>query len=234
MCLFEKNVMKLDKLEAAKILENIFEECETEPNSVPIEELESYSNYRKESFRLQMGILIGALICFIFLPLFFVAPNYEVRLDMNGERGLPEYTVDISTMLPVKSVTAKMNGYKLPVYAVDGHTFTIEPTSNGKIELIVELFSGQWKSKKLSILNVDSEKPNLVKMQLDEDESIIYVEDTGSGIDYESIYAVTEDGEEIRPVEYDREAGSLTFSLNLRGKELYISDNFKNVLHLKL
>lgn len=234
MSLFGARSAKLDKLEAAKILENIFEECEKEPNSVPMEELESYSNYRKESFQIQMIILIGALICFIFLPLMFVSPNFDVTFNTSGERGLPVYEIDISTALPVKKVVAKMNGYRLPVYEVDGHKFTIEPTSNGEVDLTVELINGQWKSRKLAVLEVDSESPRLVDIKKMPDSCSIYVEDDISGIDFESIYAVTKSGKTIYPSDYYRKLGCVVFSTNIDGATVYILDNFKNMLQLKI
>ena len=60
---------KLDALAATKLLENVFEECNVEPNTVPMEALSAYSGYRKERFFLQRLILVIAIVLFMLLPL---------------------------------------------------------------------------------------------------------------------------------------------------------------------
>lgn len=225
---------KLDKLEAAKILENIFDECEVEQNTVPMEELTSYSNYRKESFTLQRIILIVALVCFILLPFLFIEPRFRVQFEEKGERGLPVYTIDVETHLPVAKVLAVQNGYRLPVYEVNPHCYTVEPTSNGTVDLTVELFNRQSKSQKLVSQHEDTEEPYLTAFSKEEDGSYIYIADDGSGIAYEEIYAVLLSGEQIKPDAYDSEKGYIYFSEDLKGAEIYVYDNYKNLLCIKL
>ena len=52
----------LDQDIASKILENVFQDNQVEPNSIPLEVLTSYSNYRKERFALQRTILIIMMV----------------------------------------------------------------------------------------------------------------------------------------------------------------------------
>ena len=76
----EKNEkdLKLDALAATKLLENVFEECDVEPNTVPMEALSAYSGYRKERFFLQRLILVIAIVLFLMLPFLFISPDYKV------------------------------------------------------------------------------------------------------------------------------------------------------------
>ena len=61
-------IPKMDAASATRILENVFDECEMKPNSVPIEALSAYSSYRKERFALQKTIIVIAMILFLLLP----------------------------------------------------------------------------------------------------------------------------------------------------------------------
>lgn len=53
--------------QACKILEQVFEANNIEPNSIPLEVLTAYSNYRKERFSLQRLILVIILVLFLML-----------------------------------------------------------------------------------------------------------------------------------------------------------------------
>ena len=61
----DKN-LQLDPDVASQMLSNVFDACEYEPNSVPLDILTSYSHYRRERSTLQKCILV--LIIAFFLP----------------------------------------------------------------------------------------------------------------------------------------------------------------------
>ena len=48
---------KLDALSATRLLENVFDECDVEPNTVPMEALSAYSEVRKERVLLKRLVL---------------------------------------------------------------------------------------------------------------------------------------------------------------------------------
>ena len=73
----EKN-MQLDPQVASQMLSNIFDACDIEQNSVPLEVLTSYSNYRKERFLFQKFVLGFLLIAKV--RLIFARCNYIVYL----------------------------------------------------------------------------------------------------------------------------------------------------------
>ena len=70
---------ELDESTASQMLENIFDACEVEPNTVPLSVLKSYSNYRRERFLLQKVLLVIILLFFCMVPLLFIAPNMQLN-----------------------------------------------------------------------------------------------------------------------------------------------------------
>ena len=62
---------------AEQILQNAFDLCVREPNSVPLETLVSYSGYRRERYSLQRGVIVCMLALFL---LSFVVGRYGVPL----------------------------------------------------------------------------------------------------------------------------------------------------------
>ena len=70
MSIFQKTVEHQPELrleDARRILRNVFEENNVEPNSVPLEVLTAYSNYRKERFSLQRIIIVIIMVLFLSL-----------------------------------------------------------------------------------------------------------------------------------------------------------------------
>ena len=63
---------QLDLDDASKILENIFAANQVEPNTIPLDVLTAYSNYRKERFSLQRTVLVVVMVLFLLLPFLFM------------------------------------------------------------------------------------------------------------------------------------------------------------------
>jgi hypothetical protein len=224
----------LETAEAEEILRLVFADCGEVQDTIPMEELTSYSLYREESFKLQRSILAAALILFVFVPILFVQPAFRTSFSPKGERGLPVYTIGVDTFLPVKRVTAVLGGVRLPVYEVNSHEYTIEPTKNGAVKLTVELFNGQSVSETLDVTNADVTSPRLLKCVRRGDGYDLYLTDEGVGVDYENIYAVTGSGETVYPESYDRQTGIVSFGEDAAGAQVFIPDYFENILKINL
>ena len=232
----EKNEkdLKLDALAATKLLENVFEECDVEPNTVPMEALSAYSGYRKERFFLQRLILVIAIVLFLMLPFLFISPDYKVSEADTGERNLPVYSVSVNNVLPVGYVTARLDGDPIPVYEADSHTFTVEPTRNGSLELEVSLFNAQKTKKTVTVKGIDENAPLVLSSVSEGGKLKLYVKDEDSGINYSEVYAVDSGGKTVKPVSYKGSKGEIVFDYPQTDWDVYIPDMTGNTLHLRI
>jgi len=171
---------------------------------------------------------------FVLLPLLFVLPRFTVTEAAEGERGLPVYTVQVRSVLPVGRVTARLRNHSLPVYEAGAKEFTVEPTRNGALTIRVELINRQGTESETEVTDVDCTGPALLDSLIGEDFFTLYVADEGIGVDYREIIAKNAAGEEIRPLEYNEEEGSVTFSYPEEDWDVYIPDHIGNTLHLAL
>ena len=217
-----------------EILETIFETCGQEPNTVPMEALASYAVYRKERFSLQRGILIAGLVVFLLLPMLFLLPEYEVHGTDQGERGLPVYTIEVRSLLPVGRVTARLRSCSLPVYEAGAKEFTVEPTRNGTMTVSVELINRQGVRKEVSVQNVDAKGPELTGSEIQEGTLLLRFTDAGIGVDYREIYAVGTSGTVYYPSETNEETGEVLFLYPEEDWDVYVPDHIGNTLHLAL
>jgi hypothetical protein len=140
----------------------------------------------------------------------------------------------VESFLPVKRVVAVLDNYRLPVYEVTGHEYTIEPTKNGTVDVTVELFSGQIINGVLDVRNADVETPRLLNYTHEDGEYELYLTDDGVGVDFDNIYASSPSGVVLYPESFDREEGSVTFGDDVEGMRVCIPDYFDNVLKINL
>ena len=222
----------IDPQQAAAVLEQIFEQCGVEPNSIPMEALSAYTVYRSERFHLQRGILVAVLTLFFLMPFLFFRPKFTVDMEEDGIRKLPVYTVHVENVLPVHSVKARQKNRMLPVYEADSRTYTIEPTRNGTLQISVALFNRQETSVTMNVEGVDRNGPAFIGSDVIGDLVYLYVKDEGIGVDYDGVYASNAAGIRILPTETDPATGTIVFPYPEEGWDVYIPDHIGNTLHL--
>ena len=217
--------------ETSEILDKVFTSCGKDPNDLPMDTLSSYAVYRKERFTFQRAVTAMAMFVFLMLPLLFILPGYTVSVDETGERGLPVYTVEVQSLLPVDKVIASIREHELPVYEAGSKEFTVEPTRNGMLNISVELVNRQSVKSSHEVTAVDEKAPELVSSDTSDYRLIIKVKDSGIGVDYREIYAVGESGKVYRPTSADENNGVI-FDYPEEPWDLYVPDHIGNTLHL--
>lgn len=229
----EKNPeLSLDMETATKILGNVFEQSEVEPNSIPLEVLTSYSSYRKERFSLQRTILAVIMVLFLLLPTLFIAPSFTIEEPEDSYNSAPVYQMTVDSMLPITRVTASINGHNIPVYEIDARKFSIEPSINGRMEVTITLFNHQSMTQYVNVGKVDTEAPVLVSNDTDSEMIYLNLSDTGSGINFDSIKAIDSQGNTITPNYIDESKGRVGFPYPADSMNVYVSDYADNTLQL--
>lgn len=224
----------LDQDIASKILENVFQDNQVEPNSIPLEVLTSYSSYRKERFALQRTILIIMMVLFLMLPFLFVAPSFSIDTNDKEYTSTPVYNVDVDSFMPISRITATIDGHNTPVYEVDAHKYSIEPSVNGKMKVTVTLINKQKTTRYVDVTCVDMEVPVLVSSRWDDENVYLTLSDTGSGINFSNITASDINGNTVSPVSTDASKGLIVFKYPTAPINVYIPDNAGNSLQLAL
>lgn len=231
----KSSVPQLPLEEASKILAQALAANEMEGNSIPLEVLASYSSYRRERFSLQRAILLIIMILFLLLPLWFIPCSFTVNEDSALERDYnPVYRLEVDSFMMVSRVNATIDGYNIPVYEVDAHVYSIEPTRNGQMTITVTLLNKQTMTQYVDVNGVDREVPTAVSCTKEGDQIYLYLSDSGSGIDFSEIEAMDLQGQIIEAVSIDEEAGCIVFPANSDTMNVNVPDKAGNKLHLIL
>lgn len=228
------NIPVLDEKTAGQMLQNIFDACEVEPNSVPLSVLTSYSNYRRERFLLQRLLLGIIMLCFCLVPLLFITPDMQLNLQDSGVKGKPSYVLAVNSLIPISRITATVDGRYVPVYEIGNKTYSVEPVSNGTMIVTVTLKNHQFSSESFNVTGVDTSSPVVLSDRLAGGQVYLYMSDLDSGIDYEGISATDIDGKEVLPVFYDESQNYVVFDYPEKSLNIYIPDKVGNTLHLIL
>lgn len=225
---------QLDETTASQMLDNIFQACEVEPNSVPLATLTSYSNYRTARYKLQKWLLGILIALFCMMPLLFVNPKLSLDSQANDIVGKPSYRLTVSSLIPISRITATINGMNTPVYETGDNTYTIEPTQNGELNITVVLKNHQSSSLSYQVSGVDTTVPTLLSSSYKNGKLVLYLSDTQSGIDYNSIYAVSPAGNKLYPDSTNETDNYITFDCKETSLNIFIPDKTGNTLQLLL
>lgn len=226
----KQNAENLDPNVAGQMLQNIFDICEIKPNTVPLDVLESYSNYRKERFAFQKIVIILMMALFLAIPVMFVNPSVDLAADPGSSS---PYTATVDSLLPLRSVTATVGGQRMPVYETDPHVYSIDPTKSGAMTVTVTAWNGQYTSKQMSVTSADRKTPVVVSDSIKNGRVELYVTDDNE-IAYKGIYAEDRNGTRSYPESFDRKKGLVVFEYPSSDLNIYIPDAAGNTLHLIL
>ncbi|MGI6766254.1 MAG: hypothetical protein ACOX4R_03430 [Lentihominibacter sp.] len=223
----------LDTAVAGQMLQNIFDVCEVEPNTVPLDELESYSNYRKDRFFMQKVILVVIMLLFLAIPLLFMGPSIAV-LEQETPAPHPTFRLGVDSILPITSVKATIDGQNMPVYEKQKKVYSIEPEIGGEMTITVTCVNNQYVTDKVHVSTIDRDVPEVVSDYVRDGYVYIYLKDEGSGIDYAKIYAKSQDGDKFKPDKIDSKAGYIVFKYPGSSINIFIPDKSENMLQLVL
>lgn len=223
----------LNIADAETMLDYILHVNHWNQSSFKLETLAEYNSYRKSKSTLQKAILVIILIAFCCVPLLFIKPNFTAE-EVKDDNSVISYKITVSAILPINSVTASMNGKNLQVSKNTDGTYVVYPSENGDMTIGVYLVSNQFSEQTVTVTDVDLTIPEVTDKYLKDGIVHLTVKDDESGIDYDSIYAVTDDGETIYPSSADEDTGEITFPRPDGSYNIYISDRNGNQLHVIL
>lgn len=224
--------IQLDPQMASQILANAYEACEYEKNTVPLEVLTSYSNYRKERFLFQKTLLVFCAIAFLLLPILFVAPKFTLTQAAGENDGTPYVEVTLQNLVPMNRINASIGGVKMPVYELADGTYQIVPDRNGELEVTVELWNQQQSCKTFTVTGIDSEPPVLLSSERKDQTLFLYLSDNSGALDYENIYASSLNGDVVKPISYDEASLCVGFAYPSENMNIHISDLSGNALNI--
>lgn len=215
----------LDTQTANQLLGNVFDACDMQPSSIPVEVLESWGNYKKPPVDFGKTFSYLFLILIILLPLMFFHPSVSARRINIDASNDAVYQISVQTLLPVRSVHASLNGTPISLEKISSREYTASLSENGTLSVTATTFNGQSTEQTYEVTHIDTEKPQLIQSYSQNGVIYLVVRDTYSGVDYEGITGLT-------PESVDEETGTIGFQIPQTPQTVTIPDHAGNELTL--
>ncbi len=215
----------LDAETANQLLHNVFAACEMESSQIPVEVLESWGNYKRPRYLFLQKVTFVVLLLLILLPLLFFKPVIVAERTEVSSQANAVFHIDVDTLLPVRAVSATLDGRPIRIQEVNNREYAVEVTRNGELELQAVSVNGQVSKKTVKVNHIDTEKPEFINSYTESGNVVLLVRDTYSGIDYGSIRGVP-------VVSYDEEEGEIVCEIPDEPTSIVIPDKAGNELEL--
>lgn len=202
------------------------------------------SRYQNSSFRSsgrytrQSGDGFLHVLLFYILPfllfngiLFYCVtarPSITLELGDTNDYLTTNATLKISSWFPTKSISVSMHGEELELGEPEKRTYTIPIYKNGLLEANVTNLNGMVSAEFVQIDILDDNPPTIEDAQIADGVVRVTVTDSQSGVNFDSIYAVNTNGEQLVPLTVDRETNTLSFEMDPAGLQVFAQDRAGN------
>ncbi len=181
---------------------------------------------RRSSF---VNFLLHYALPFILINLviFYAAtaqPDFELLVNDPGDFASAEISIRIKSHFPKKEFKVLLDSEPVELTKDDSGAYTATLLRNGTLEVSLTNRNLMNKTVYESIDCIDDAPPIITEDDAAAGFVTMYIEDTQSGVDYESIYAVDGEGRRLTPALIDEGEGLVGFYYESIPLEVHVSD----------
>ena len=178
-------------------------------------------------------------LVFYILPFFVInglifffavyTPSIELTVGDTTDYQSVNVSFRVKSLLPVKHTTVTLDSQPLEV-TKEGKEYHATLTSNGVIQISTESINGMSRTVFEQVNVLDDTPPTIEEdYTLDSNFLTITVSDALSGVDYDNIYGLDEDHQQVEPFSVDQSTGTVVFPMNGNTIVVHIQDFAGNV-----
>ncbi|MEY8337707.1 hypothetical protein AALB16_06690 [Lachnospiraceae bacterium 62-35] len=159
--------------------------------------------------------------------LFFLVttrPKFEISVGETKDYQSTVVTITQKSLLPVKEMTTAMEGEDIELQKVGSRQYAVSVRKNGALEVTMKGLNGMSRTIFEHINILDDAPPAVNDSSIEEGILTVFFEDSQSGLDYQSIYAINSMNEQLYPISIDKVTNSVTFSMDSAGLIVHASD----------
>ena len=165
-------------------------------------------------------IVINLIIFFIVTA----TPKFTVSVEGNNDYKSAVVNVNIKSIFPIKEFTVKLGNEPLEMTNTEKRNYTATVYSNGTLEVSVVNKNDMAKTVYENINAIDDTPPMVTEEDSGPGFCSMHIEDTQSGVNYDSLYAIDGEGKKITPSLLDEGDGLVVFNYDQGPLEVHICD----------
>lgn len=131
----------------------------------------------------------------------------------------------VHSLLPLKKITASLEGENVTLNK-DGDGYVIDTDANGNLSIYTEAYNKMSDTKYIQINVLDDVAPTIDEdsVTLQEGYLEFHVDDSQSGVNFDSIYGIDAEGDRVRPSQVNKTTGIVSFSIKSDSITVYVED----------
>ena len=165
------------------------------------------------------------------LILVFVVATPKIEISAANTKNYRSTSISftVNSILPVKELEVTMNSEPAEAEK-SGNTYTAEVTENGTFYVTATAVNGMTSTSYCDISVLDDTPPVIdeTKCRIEHGVLTFGISDTLSGVNFDSIYALSESGEKAVPTSVNRDSGLVTIPMLTDTMSIYFEDMVGN------
>lgn len=176
-----------------------------------------------------LHVLLFYVVPFIVFNglLFFLLttkPKVEIAVGTTKDYKTTSAEITVKSFLPIKSIVSTQESAELPLEKTGRGKYTAAINKNGVIEIMVASLNGMITAAYEPVDILDDLPPSINEDFTIEDNILTFtIEDSQSGVDFNSITATTAMGVPVTP-SIDKSNSKISFEIDSTGLTVYASD----------
>lgn len=159
------------------------------------------------------------------------SPSVTINVQETSDYVSSDVEFTVKSILPLRDLTVTLESEPLE-YEKSGNTYTCNVSQNGTFMVQATSINGMLGREFVDVGLLDDSAPNVNASSAEITGGVLtfVITDNQSGVDYDSVYLVTDSGETILPSQIDKTLGSVSAEIpgDVNFIDLYYSDMVGN------
>lgn len=141
-------------------------------------------------------------------------PSFTFVLGDTHDYLTADIQLSVNSLLPTKDLTVTLDGEPVELETIRSRNYKFTISKNGILEMNVKAVNGMTASLFEQIDILDDTPPSVDNYSIEDGILTFTIEDSQSGMNYDSIYATDASGQTIQPASINKDTGVVTFPIN--------------------
>lgn len=160
--------------------------------------------------------------CILFLVI--SKPKLAVTVGDSHDYVTSVATIKVKSLIPTTSLSASMDSEEIVLEKSGRKEYTATIMKNGILEITAKSINGTFTTEFEQISSLDDNPPSITNNVIESGILTITMEDSQSGIDYDSLTATDSAGSSQKPLSIDKSNATATFKMDSAGLNILVKD----------
>lgn len=187
---------------------------------------------RRSSDGFRHVLLFYVLPFLIFNGILFycvtAAPKLTIEVADTQDYLTTQVRIQVKSLFPMKSLEVTLDGTPLELTQESKRSYVVTVNKNGSVEADITNINGMFGQFFDHVNVLDDVPPTFDSPKFDNDILTLNVNDSQSGVNFDSIKAVNADGQSIEPLIFDRSTGIISYKVGSNGIQISALDKAGN------